>query len=347
MYNRGASYDGEAQHSYQRLPRGRQQFYGNAVCIGERKLSSAWPPRKCTSDFQVYKSRYPELDHLFSAKQILDGIIDNCKRSVIYALIADESTDVTNKEQISVCIRFVSTKEDGKHFIHEEFLTFVHADKGTNAEELTTKFLETIQSVGLLVNDIRAQGYDGASVMSGHVSGVQTRIRQVNPNAVYVHCRPHVLNLCIVHVSKLPLVRNIMDTMQEVTWPLSSLQNVCWYLRNNLETIMLLEKKWEDAQSWSCFVKRAGPPEQIACQFSLTLSRYYLIFIIWIIAHLLWAKNNGTFFLIHQCSFLGYNRHIRPAKRGRRLQGQSPPCVCSEMGLHYYSCCAPAHFWIY
>ncbi|XP_068704558.1 52 kDa repressor of the inhibitor of the protein kinase-like [Montipora foliosa] len=61
------------------------------------------------------------------------------------------------------------------------------------------------------------QGYDGASVMSGHVSGVQTRIRQVNPNAVYVNCQPHVLNLCIIHASKLPLVRNIMDTMQEVT----------------------------------------------------------------------------------------------------------------------------------
>ena len=201
---------------------------------------------------RISKYTSPDIQNeiiFFSAKQILDGIIDNCKRSVIYALIADESTDVTNKEQISVCIRFVSTKEVGKHFIREEFLTFVHADKGTNAEELTTKFLETIQSVGLSVNDIRAQGYDGSSVMSGHVSGVQTRIRQVNPNAVYVHCRPHVLNLCIVHASKLPLVRNIMDTMQEVTWPLSSLQNVCCYLRNNLETILLLEKKWEDTQS--------------------------------------------------------------------------------------------------
>ena len=53
--------------------------------------------------------------------------------------------------------------------------------------------------------------------MSGHVSSVQTKICQVNPNAVYVYCRPHVLNLCIVHASKLPLVKNIMDTMQEVT----------------------------------------------------------------------------------------------------------------------------------
>ena len=167
-------------------------------------------------------SRYTNPDSqneiiFFSAKQILDGIIDNCKRSVIYALIADESTDVTNKEQISICIRFVGRKEEGKNLIREEFLTFVHAGKGTNAEELTTKFLETIQSVGLSVNDMRPQGYDGASVMSGRMGDVQTRIRQVNPNALYVHCRPHVLNLCIAHASKPSLVRNIMDTMQEVT----------------------------------------------------------------------------------------------------------------------------------
>ena len=163
---------------------------------------------------RISKYTCPEIQNdiiFFSTKQILDG--DNCKRSVIYALIADESTDVTNKDQISICIPFVGRKEDGKHLIREEFLTFVHAVKGTNAEELTTKFLETIQSVGLSVNDMRAQGYDGASAMSGRVSGVQTRIRRVNPNAVYVHCRPHVLNLCIVHASKLSFVRNIMDTM--------------------------------------------------------------------------------------------------------------------------------------
>ncbi|CAH3124249.1 unnamed protein product [Pocillopora meandrina] len=99
---------------------------------------------------RISKYTCPDIQNeiiFFSAKQILDGLIDNCKRSVIYALIADESTDVTNNEEISICIRFVDRKEDGKHLISEEFLTFVHADKGSNAEELTTKLLETIQSV--------------------------------------------------------------------------------------------------------------------------------------------------------------------------------------------------------
>ena len=112
---------------------------------------------------RISKYTYPDIQNeiiFFSGKQILDGFIDNSKRSVIYALIADESTDVTNNEEISICIRFVDRKEDGKHLISEEFLTFVHADKGSNAEELTTKLLETIQSVGFSVNDMRAQGYD-------------------------------------------------------------------------------------------------------------------------------------------------------------------------------------------
>ena len=87
---------------------------------------------------RISKYACPDIQNeiiFFSAKQILDGIIDNCKRSVISALIADESTDVTNKEQIYICIRFVGRKEDGKHLIREEFLTFVHADKGINAED--------------------------------------------------------------------------------------------------------------------------------------------------------------------------------------------------------------------
>lgn len=53
--------------------------------------------------------------------------------------------------------------------------------------------------------------------MSRYISGVEPRICRVNPKAVYIHCRAHVLDLCIVHDSKLPIVRNIMDTMQAVS----------------------------------------------------------------------------------------------------------------------------------
>ena len=35
---------------------------------------------------------------------------------------------------------------------------------------------------------IVSQGYDGASVMSGRCAGVQAKVREFAPNAIYIHC---------------------------------------------------------------------------------------------------------------------------------------------------------------
>ena len=50
--------------------------------------------------------------------------------------------------------------------------------------------------------------------MSGIHRGVQARIRERIPTALYVHCNAHVLNLTIVHSSSDVSVR----TMQEITF---------------------------------------------------------------------------------------------------------------------------------
>ena len=47
-----------------------------------------------------------------------------------------------------------------------------------------------------------SQGYDSASVMSGHCSGVQQRVKQVAPQAVYVHNHTQCLNLVLVDTAK-------------------------------------------------------------------------------------------------------------------------------------------------
>jgi hypothetical protein len=41
------------------------------------------------------------------------------------------------------------------------------------------------------------QTYDGAAVMSGHIGGVQTLMRQQYPFAYFVHCAAHRLNLVL------------------------------------------------------------------------------------------------------------------------------------------------------
>lgn len=47
-----------------------------------------------------------------------------------------------------------------------------------------------------------AQCYGGASVMSGCNNGVQTKIKELVPQAIHVHCRAHRLNLILVKAVK-------------------------------------------------------------------------------------------------------------------------------------------------
>ena len=66
-------------------------------------------------------------------------------------------------------------------------------------------YLTRLSAVRLVASTyvIVSQGYDGASVMSGACSGVQQRIKQVVPHAVYIHCYAHTLNLVLVDSVKM------------------------------------------------------------------------------------------------------------------------------------------------
>lgn len=114
---------------------------------------------------------------------------------------------------MSICVRFV---EDS--YIREEFIGFVELTK-TDAETISQSILSCMEQWGLDITKLRGQGYDGASVMSGHVSGVQSRIREVSPKAVYVHCRSHNLNLVVTHSCKtVHPIRKIIDNVVQLTW---------------------------------------------------------------------------------------------------------------------------------
>lgn len=91
-----------------------------------------------------------------AASQILNAVVPNCKRARCYAFIADESTYIGVKEEISLCAHFVDQKEDGKHYVQEEFLTFVHAENGTSADSLTAQFLDALNNIGFSVDKMRA-----------------------------------------------------------------------------------------------------------------------------------------------------------------------------------------------
>ncbi|KAG0411775.1 hypothetical protein HPB47_011113 [Ixodes persulcatus] len=61
---------------------------------------------------------------------------------------------------------------------------------------------ETLSTCGIHLENCIAQTYDGASVMSGKSKGVQALLKLEVPQALYVHCFNHRLNLVIVDACK-------------------------------------------------------------------------------------------------------------------------------------------------
>ncbi|XP_062594196.1 zinc finger MYM-type protein 1-like [Saccostrea cucullata] len=129
------------------------------------------------------------------ADQILKKLKDCYQKAPFFAILADETQDRSTKVQFSVCIRYVHAENNAE--IKEIFLGFLHA-KHTTGAYIAEILLDFMQTHGLSLEKLRAQGYDGASNMSGKHNGVQAIVRRSAPDALYVHCKAHCLNLAVV-----------------------------------------------------------------------------------------------------------------------------------------------------
>jgi len=127
---------------------------------------------------------------------ILDEITEEIKEAEYFALLVDETKDLSKQEQLTFVLRYVFNCE-----VHEEFFGFRAAD-GLTADSLSDAIQDELKQIGVSIHNLVGQGYDGAAVMSGKCAGVQEKIRTIVPQALYVHCFAHRLNLVIVQAVK-------------------------------------------------------------------------------------------------------------------------------------------------
>lgn len=75
---------------------------------------------------------------------------------------------------------------------------------GQNANNIVEAIYTYFEKQKISMQNIHivAQSYDGASVMSGNMNGVQAKIKEKHPAAVYTHCMAHRLNLVVVDTCK-------------------------------------------------------------------------------------------------------------------------------------------------
>ncbi|KAH9667247.1 TTF-type domain-containing protein [Citrus sinensis] len=89
---------------------------------------------------------------------------------------------------------------DNNGFLQERFFGLVHVSN-TSAATLKDGIYSVLSHHNLNIQNIRGQGYDGASNMRGEWKGLQALILKDCPYVYYIHCLAHRLQLALVAVS--------------------------------------------------------------------------------------------------------------------------------------------------
>ena len=144
---------------------------------------------------------------------IAECIIKEVKNAQFFSILADEASDISNKEQLSLVLRFV----DENNEIREEFICFLHCDSGLSGESLAKLIMDKTHELGLSMDKCQGQGYDGAGSMAGRVKGVAARISAIYKFAVYTHCFSHALDLSVMRIINVKYVKEMFDNCKVIS----------------------------------------------------------------------------------------------------------------------------------
>lgn len=147
------------------------------------------------------------------ANHMLRKLLQEIREATVYALIADEATDVSHKEQLCITIRWV----DNDFLFHEDPIELINVPR-TDSATLTASIKDSLVRFCLPIGQCRGQAYDGASNMLGHINGVAACMQKEEPSAIYVHCLAHCINLCLQVLGRqVAPVRDSLELVREVS----------------------------------------------------------------------------------------------------------------------------------
>ena len=195
------------------------QYKAKSDSIIMKHLTSA---RK-NANTQVKPSKN-QIIHIY-ANKVRENITSQIRENDLpFTIIADETTDkFSNQEILTLCLQYLdltssasASSSSSNPQIKECLVSFVHLERA-NAVGISKKILEVLThpSLSLNIHKICGQAYDGTAVMSSDKAGVQAKIKEVSPMALYTHCYSHSLNLSIAASCKVQEVKNLIDIINE------------------------------------------------------------------------------------------------------------------------------------
>ena len=175
--------------------------------------------------------------------KIMDTMVTEVKQSKYYSIILDCTPDVSHQEQMSVVIRTV--KMDKTPEIKEHFMGFLVASETTGLG-LSSLIIKKLTELNIPLEDCRGQSYDNGANMKGRNKGVQARLLEKNPRALYVPCGAHSLNLMISDAATASIdATSYFGTVQKL-YNLFSASPQRWAILKDYVTVAL--KTWSDTR---------------------------------------------------------------------------------------------------
>ena len=169
-----------------------------------------WMQRK-TNKYTSPEMQNELMKHL--ALHVMRDISEKLQKSPFITIMIDETTDITNQEQVTVVMRRVA--EDFE--VYEEFLG-LYSVSSIDAATLLSVIKDIMLRLNLPLNKLRGQCYDGCSTMSGIRSGLAKRVQDEESRAVYTHCYSHSLNLAASDtIKKSKVMKSALETTHEIT----------------------------------------------------------------------------------------------------------------------------------
>lgn len=163
----------------------------------------------------TYVSSSAQEDMLRSILKLVQlEVVSECRNQegkFIFAVSADEVTDVSTTEQLGIVIRTVSKTGT----VNERLLEYIDMESIKGAA-IAKAIVECLDRHGLSIMDCRAQTYDGAGNMSGYRNGCRAHVENLQPLAEYFHCSSHRLNLALNGTSAVPEFRILMENIKSL-----------------------------------------------------------------------------------------------------------------------------------
>lgn len=175
--------------------------------------------------------------------QVLSHIVDEINVAKYFAVIVDSTIDISRTDQFSLSIRYVTVKGDAV----ERFIKFCDLP-GASAEDFFNTLVLEVNNLGLSIKMCYGQSYDGASTMAGAISGLQARIKEVAPNALFTHCCAHNLNLILV---------DAVSSNNETQLFFGTLEGLYTYFSGSLPRLSILkEEQRNHVESFALTLKK-------------------------------------------------------------------------------------------